>query len=156
MLGHRCDLAAEQPPEDAVPPDGLIHRHDMHQLVIHQRRHALVRGDRLESEVERGDLDGHEVARHRAGRRIARVREVSEKEGDRFRRVVAEQLPLEREGVQERPRHVRDEIRLGAVEVHHADLRRLDRAQLCASATGVEEKSEECPEDGEPPHTPER
>ena len=46
-------------------------------------------------------------------------------------RIVAEQPALELEGVQERPRDMRHEIRLGAVEVHDAYFRSFDRRELC-------------------------
>ena len=51
MLGDGSNLAAEQLAEEAVARRGTIACHHVHQLVIHQVRHALARRERLEGEA---------------------------------------------------------------------------------------------------------
>ena len=50
-------LAAEDASEDAITTRHLVHRDEMHQLVVHDGAHPLARQDRLEGETERRDLD---------------------------------------------------------------------------------------------------
>ena len=69
LLGQRHDLAAEQRPEEPIVPRRLVHRHDVHQLVVHDRVHPLVGRNRLERVGQRRDLDRQRVAGHRGRRR---------------------------------------------------------------------------------------
>jgi hypothetical protein len=130
MLGHRRDLAAEQPPESAIASRGLVHRDHVHELVIHQRAHAFVGSDRLEREVEGGDLDRHHIARDGARSRVARVREIGEQHRDGTGRLELEKILCEAQRIQKRACRMRDEVGLGAVEVDQPDFRRLDRREL--------------------------
>ena len=52
MFGDGGDLAAKQLAEQAVARRRTIDGHHVHQLVIHQVRHALAGRERLEGEVQ--------------------------------------------------------------------------------------------------------
>ena len=91
-------------PEHPIPPDGLVHRHDVHQLVVHQRRHPLVGGNRLEGEVERCDLNRHQVARHGAGRALPASEKSARRTVMGSSRIVPEQPALELRGRSGTPR----------------------------------------------------
>jgi hypothetical protein len=116
LFGHRQYLAAEQAPEGPVACCRLVHRRDVHQLVIHERVQPLVGGNRLEDVGDWRDLDRDQIVRHGGGAGVALVRQVDEKDRDVFLRVESKQLLLEGERVQRRPRRVRDEKRFTAVD----------------------------------------
>jgi hypothetical protein len=73
----------------------------VHQLVIHQRRHALIRRHRFEREVQRRDLERHHIARHSPGSGIAGIREVDQQNADRIERFELELPAGEVERVEE-------------------------------------------------------
>ena len=130
MGGNRRHLPTKQTTEHTIPSNRLIHRHHVDQFVIHQRGHPLVGRNRLEGEIERRDLDRHQVARHRSSGGIASIRKICEQERQLIGRVVAEELLFERKRVQEGASDVRHQIRLRAIEVHDAHVRRFDGLQL--------------------------
>ena len=61
LFGDRVHLAGKQFPEDPVPRGGLVERSHVHQLVVHDRVHPLVGGDRLEGEAQWRHLHHHEL-----------------------------------------------------------------------------------------------
>ncbi len=111
--GHGRDLALEQAAEEALAARGLVRGRHVHELVVHQPVHPLVRHHRLEGEAERGHVHLDEVARHRRRRRVAAVGEVVEQHRDGTGRGVREQLAVEGERVLEAARGVRRRRRSG-------------------------------------------
>ena len=144
MVGHRHDLPPEQLPEHPIRAGRLIHRRDVHQLVVHQDVHPLVARNRLEREVERRDLDGDDVAGHHRRAGVARIRDVGEQQNDRIARVKVEELPLKGERVEKRARGMRHQERLGWIEIHEAQPRHLEDRELRGRRSRQSECEEEC------------
>jgi hypothetical protein len=82
LLGHGVHLARRRTGGTGDPSGRLIHRRHVDQLVVHDRVQALVGGDRLEGEAERGDLHHHHVAGHDRDAGVAVVLEVGEQHRD--------------------------------------------------------------------------
>ena len=143
VIGRGRDLAAKQSAEGAIGSRRLIHRDDVNQLVVHQHRHPLVRRDGLEGEVERRDLERHDVARDRPGRRVAGVGEIREQHRDRIGQRELEEFLLELQRVQEGARGVGHQVAFGPLEVDEAHLRRFDGCELRVRAAGCGERREE-------------
>ena len=132
LVGDRVHLSPEQTAEHPVAPCRLVHRRHVHQLVVHDRVHPLVGGDRLEGETEGGHLDHHGAARHHRDTGIPPVLEIGEQDGDVRIGFVAKQLRLERERIEEGAHRVGDQVGFGPFEVDHAKVTPLLRAQLGA------------------------
>jgi hypothetical protein len=67
VLRNRRHLAAKQPAERQVAPGGAIHRHHVHQLVVHQVGHPLAGREGLERKTQRRNAQRDPVARHGLG-----------------------------------------------------------------------------------------
>jgi hypothetical protein len=132
LCGYGHHLAAKEPPERSIRTGGLIHRRDMNQLVVHDDVHAVVAGDRFESEAEGRDLRHHRVVRHDARAGVPGVLEVGEQQRDAVGGIELEQAALKRQRVQEGARGVRHEKRFGRVEVDEPKLRGFNRTKLSA------------------------
>ena len=130
MVGRWADFAVEQPAEQALAVGGTIRRDDVNELVIEQIAHPFARRERLVRETERGDLDGHEIARDCLGGRVSEIGEVGQQDRDFFRRCEVEELPVERQRVLERPADVWREERLRRIEIEKVEVGGLRRCEL--------------------------
>ena len=96
VLRHRRHLAAEEPPKGAIATGGLVLRHDVHQLVVHDRVDPLVgrRSSRRRSSAARSGSD--RVLRGTVpAPALPRSEKSLSSDADLLRRLVVEQLALE-------------------------------------------------------------
>jgi hypothetical protein len=91
----------------------LVHRDDVHELVIHERLHPFGHDHRFERETHRRDLKPQRVERQRRSAGVAVVREIREQNGDLVVGTVLEEAGQEAAGVAERDGRVGREIVLG-------------------------------------------
>ena len=148
LFADRIDLAPEESAEHAIAPRSLVHGGHVHQFVVHDRVHPLISGDRLERKAQRGDLHHHRAAWDHGDPGVAVVLEVREQHGDVLIGLVAEQLGLEGERVEEGPDGMRDEVRLGSLEVDEPKVRALLRGQLGVRWRRRQTRQEEQERDG--------
>jgi hypothetical protein len=127
---RRLHLAHERGAPEPVLRVREVALRDVHELVVHQRVHALARRVGLERVRDRRDVEREQVARRRVDAGAAVVGEVLEQERRRLRRLPAEARALPLERVAERPRGVRaeeaerlepDEPKLRGLDVRHPE-----------------------------------
>jgi hypothetical protein len=140
LFRDRQDLSAKEPAEQPIPPRTLVHRRHMDQLVVHDGVQSFVGRERFERETKRGNLNPDEIVRHRRRSRVPGVAQIEQQDGQVVGRIEAKQLLLKIQRVECRPRDVRNQIRLGGVDVDDAEAGRLLFGELCAG--GCREGSE--------------
>jgi len=118
----RLDLAGEELAPRAVAGGGLVARHDVNQLVVHQPVHPLVGRHDLVDKRQRRDLQHQHIARHRTGGGISAIGEIHQDDGDRLRRLPAPELSVKLERVDETARHVGRQIALGRLVVEETQV----------------------------------
>ena len=135
MLGYRCDLALEQPPQPSILLVRHLRRDQVHELVIGLRVHALAGTERLERQVLGRDVDERAIARRSGYGRIAGIGEILQQDRDAAVGRVAKQPLLGAQRVDEALRGVRNEV-IGAGEIDQAQLFGLDVFHLRAGKPG--------------------
>ena len=143
LIGDRRHLAEEQPAEEPIPARGLVHRGHVHELVVHDGRHPLVGGQRLEGETQRCDLHGERVARHRACRSVPCVREVEQEDRHFPVGIEPKELLLERQRGEECPGGVRRQVGFAPLEVDQPQVAHLDLGQLGRRRHGRQQEERE-------------
>ena len=128
MLRLRQDLAAEESAPAALRGGVHVHGGDVHQLVVHERIHALAGGIGLEGERERRDVERERVAGRGARRGVAVIGEILEQDQRAVVGGPAEHALLPVERVLERADRVRREIG-ERIHVDEAHVLRLDERQ---------------------------